>query len=159
MKEIHSADEMRAYAADFIVQLEPQVRATVIALSGELGAGKTTFAQGIAQALCVSETVSSPTFVIEKAYDLANQKWRRFIHIDAYRLKGAEELQVLRWDEITADPQNLIVLEWPERVSGALPRSARRLRFEIHGEGRIIVDDDGGKDGEKSEKDGKAAGH
>ncbi len=113
--------------------------ATVIALSGELGAGKTTFAQAIAKALGVEEAVTSPTFVIEKIYALQGQKFQQLIHIDAYRLKGAHELEVLGWKGLCADPGNLILLEWPERVEGLIPRDAIRIRFDIVDEGRIIT--------------------
>ena len=115
--------------------------ATVVTLSGELGAGKTTFAQGIAKALGVEETVTSPTFVIEKIYQLEKQKFSRLVHIDAYRLNGAHELQMLGWDELLRDPQNLIVLEWPENVAELIPENAIRVRFEIEGDGRIITID------------------
>ena len=110
----------------------------MVALSGDLGAGKTTFAQGVAQALGVQETVTSPTFVIEKIYKLENAKWQRLIHIDAYRLKGAHELEVLGWKELVADTGNLILIEWPERVAEAIPEGATRISFEINGEERIL---------------------
>jgi len=112
--------------------------ATVVTLSGELGAGKTTFAQGIARALGVEETVSSPTFVIEKIYQLSGQRFEKLIHIDAYRLKNQHELDVLGWKEIITEPKNLIVLEWPERVAEAIPENAIRIRFDIEGDTRII---------------------
>ncbi len=112
--------------------------ATIITLSGELGAGKTTFAQGVAKALGVTEAVTSPTFVLEKIYALESQKFSRLIHIDAYRLKGAHELEVLGWKELLADAGNLIVLEWPERVAEAIPEDAIRIRFDIHGDERTI---------------------
>ena len=125
--------------ASLVAQLGPRPKgATVITLSGELGAGKTTFAQGIARALGVEEVVTSPTFVIEKIYQLENQKWQRLIHIDAYRLKGAHELEVLGWDELVADPGNLIVLEWPENVAELIADSTTRIRFDIGKKGRII---------------------
>lgn len=115
--------------------------ATVVTLSGGLGAGKTTFAQGVARALGVEEAVTSPTFVLEKIYRLDGQVFDRLVHIDAYRLGGAQDLTPLGWQELVTDPGNLIILEWPEQVPGAIPESAIRLRFEIAGEGRIITDD------------------
>jgi len=125
---------------DFIATLSPRSGgATIVTLSGELGAGKTTFAQGIARALGVEESVTSPTFVIENIYRLEGQNWARFIHIDAYRLVRADELLALGWREIAADPGNLIVLEWPERVGALIPEDAIKLRFDIEGEGRIIT--------------------
>jgi tRNA threonylcarbamoyladenosine biosynthesis protein TsaE len=127
---LESVEAMHAYAAEFIAQLMPQKNtATIIALSGDLGAGKTSFTQGLARALCVDETVNSPTFVIEKIYTLKGQGWQRLIHIDAYRLESAHELEVLGWKEVAEDPDNLIVIEWPERVEGLLPPTATVLTF------------------------------
>ena len=131
--------EMYAAAAAYVASLAPGERATVVTLSGELGAGKTTFTQGIAKALGVGETVSSPTFVLEKIYALASGKFTHLIHIDAYRLKDESELGVLGWSEITADPGNIIVLEWPERVPTAIPADVINIRFDIDGDGRIIT--------------------
>jgi tRNA threonylcarbamoyladenosine biosynthesis protein TsaE len=115
----------------------------VVALSGELGAGKTTFVQGAAKALGVDESVTSPTFVLEKIYELTGSPgaggFSHLIHIDAYRLKGAHELEVLGWKELIAEPGNLILLEWPERVAELIPANARDIRFDIEGEGRIIT--------------------
>ncbi len=123
---------MAELAADFAAKLPPQTdMATVVALSGELGAGKTTFAQAVTKTLGVKETVNSPTFVIQRMYALANQKWQRLVHIDAYRLKSADELRALGWEEIVADKDNLIVIEWPENVPGAIPESAHRITIEI----------------------------
>ncbi len=142
---IASTAELQEYAAAFVKQLDTQERATLVTLSGELGAGKTTFVQGIARALGVEETVSSPTFVLEKIYALPKRDlvgpflgFKRLVHIDAYRLKGAHELEVLGWQELIADPANLILLEWPERVAEAIPESAIAIAFEIDGEERIL---------------------
>ena len=133
-------DEMNKHAADFVRALQPRADgATVVALSGDLGAGKTTFAQGVAAALGVAETVTSPTFVLEKIYALDGQQFSHLVHIDAYRLKGAHELEVLGWRELLEDTGNLIVIEWPERVAEAIPHSAVRISFSIDGEGRIIT--------------------
>jgi tRNA threonylcarbamoyladenosine biosynthesis protein TsaE len=113
--------------------------ATIIALSGDLGAGKTTFAQGIARALGIEENVTSPTFVIEKIYQLDGQKFSRLIHIDAYRLNDPHELEVLGWKEIIADPANLILVEWPEKAAGLIPADALRISFTGSGESREIM--------------------
>jgi len=153
---IKSGDEMRAAAREFIAALAASPRgATVLALSGDLGAGKTTFVQGLAAALGVTEKVTSPTFILEKIYPLSDQKWERLVHIDAYRLDGEYQLEALAWSETAADPGALIALEWPERIPGAIPESAIRLRFEIQGDGRIITSDgheNGKKSTEKSEE-------
>ncbi len=133
------SDDMNAIAADFVASLKPGEQATVVTLSGELGAGKTTFTQCVARSLGVIETVTSPTFVLEKIYTLESVPFKRLIHIDAYRLKEVSEIDVLGWDEIIAEPGNLILLEWPERVPGRIPESAVSLTFDIDGEARIIT--------------------
>jgi tRNA threonylcarbamoyladenosine biosynthesis protein TsaE len=144
MVVIKNAEAMAREAADYVARLTPYSGgSTILALSGELGAGKTTFVQAIAKALGVEETVTSPTFVIEKIYQLEDQKWRRLIHIDAYRLKSAHELEMLGWKELLADSGNLIIIEWPEKVSEAIPNDAIRARFDIAGERRIIAIDGG----------------
>ena len=142
--------EMPKAAADFVAGLRPGKRATIVALSGGLGAGKTTFTKGIALALGVEDTVASPTFVIEKIYELRDQLYKRLIHIDTYRLKSLQELISIGWNEELADPSNLIVLEWPEAVPGAIPEDAIRIRFDIEGEGRIITYTYGKESSEKN---------
>jgi len=135
---------MHTFAQDFIEKLDRAAdSATVVGLSGELGAGKTTFAQAAAKALGVTDTVNSPTFVIEKIYSLEGSPpaggWQRLVHIDAYRLKNGDELKHLGWDELLADPSNLILVEWPEHVEGAIPQNAHRIRIEIgEGEHRTV---------------------
>jgi tRNA threonylcarbamoyladenosine biosynthesis protein TsaE len=131
---------MNRFAADFVLQLtEKRDGAVVIALSGDLGSGKTTFTQAAAKALGVEDTVNSPTFVIEKIYALSNQKWQKLVHIDAYRLKRAEQLKQLGWDEIIGDPSNLVIIEWPEHVQEAIPQNAHRIGIGIgEGESRTI---------------------
>src|SRR3989344_5756853 len=92
-------------------------KATVIGLYGNLGSGKTTFVQGLARALGISEIVTSPTFVIEKIYKLpTDSQFDHLIHIDCYRLEKESELEVLGFNNILNNPRNLIVIEWPEKV-------------------------------------------
>lgn len=113
--------------------------ATILALSGDLGSGKTAFVKALAAALGITETITSPTFVIEQIYMLpkgaasaAAAHFDRLIHIDAYRLEKASELERLGWAEIASDPKNIICLEWPENVSGLSHCSAvRRLQFRF----------------------------
>ena len=94
--------------------------ATLVTLSGDLGAGKTAFTKAVAKVLGVSEELTSPTFVLEKIYKLADKPWKHLIHIDAYRLDGGHELLAIGFDGICRDAGNLILLEWPEKVPSAL---------------------------------------
>ena len=119
-------------ATDYASSLAPlPTRATVVGLYGDLGAGKTTFTQAVAKALGISETVNSPTFLIMKSYPLPSTLYRLLIHIDAYRLKSSDELRKLRFDELLADPQNLILIEWADKVADLLPQDHQKLYFEF----------------------------
>lgn len=101
--------------------------ATVIALSGELGAGKTTLTQALGKILGVEENMISPTFVIMKRYKLSASNWNLMTHIDAYRLKDERELEILGWQEMIENPDNLILIEWPERVPSIIPKHAHNI--------------------------------
>ena len=126
---------MNEEAARFARGLTPRADgATLVTLSGDLGAGKTAFAKGVAKAFDVEEHVTSPTFVIMKMYDLENQKFDRLVHIDAYRLKGEHHLNVLGWHDLMKDPKSLILMEWPEQAAGAIPKSALAIHFRYSGE-------------------------
>jgi len=135
----HSAQELQSVAITLVESLQIGEHATLVTLSGELGAGKTTFTQGVAKAVGVAEVVTSPTFVIEKIYALEGQRWERLVHIDAYRLNDPHELEVLGWSELLSDKGNLILLEWPERVTPIIPNTAIQIRIDIDGDGRIIT--------------------
>lgn len=113
---------------------------TIVALSGELGAGKTVFTKGMAQALGVEAQVTSPTFVLQKIYRLPDgAPWKHLIHIDAYRLEGEKEFEGIGWNDIATDPGNLIVVEWPEQTGGAIPERAIEVQFtEERGDVRHI---------------------
>src|SRR5579864_9316893 len=115
-KLVPDVEGMRTEARAFVDALTPAPdEATIVALSGDLGAGKTTFVKGIAEALGIEDEITSPTFVIEKVYALNDKPWkpwRKLIHIDAYRLAGRHELAPLGWDELIQAPENLVCIEW-----------------------------------------------
>ena len=95
-------------------------KATVLALSGPLGAGKTSLVKEIAKELGVEETVVSPTFVIAKWYAPKRGDFDVLVHIDAYRIDTEEELVPLGFSKLLTEPRTLVVIEWPERVPTAL---------------------------------------
>jgi tRNA threonylcarbamoyladenosine biosynthesis protein TsaE len=104
--------------------------AVVVALHGDLGAGKTAFVKGVAEALGIKkEFVTSPTFVIQKIYDLSNTTFHKLIHIDAYRFESAKEADILKLDLLLQDPRNLIFIEWPDRMESHIPKNAKRISF------------------------------
>jgi tRNA threonylcarbamoyladenosine biosynthesis protein TsaE len=122
-------DELTPFAEQFLVSLNKRNDATVIALSGDLGAGKTTFTQVLAKLLGVENTVQSPTFVVMKRYETKHQLFKNLIHIDAYRLSGGNELELLGFGEWKNNPENIIVIEWPELVADKVTPT-EHLRFE-----------------------------
>ena len=106
------------------------MQATVIALQGELGSGKTYFAQAFGKVMGVKENMPSPTFVIMKSYDIDWRGFKKLIHIDAYRLEKEEELLNLGWEALLKDQENIILIEWPERVEGIIPKDSKRIHFQ-----------------------------
>ncbi len=99
-----------------------------VALSGDLGAGKTTLARGILKALGLQEEAPSPTFAIVQPYDLPEVRMPVW-HVDLYRLEEATEAAELGLDE--ARDHAVLLIEWPERLGPALWTDALRLRLEI----------------------------
>lgn len=97
-------------------------RATVLALSGPLGAGKTALVRCIADVLGVSETVVSPTFILRADYVTTDSVFFTLVHIDMYRIEGAEVLTI-GWGAALRMPNTLVAVEWPERATGFFPPS------------------------------------
>ena len=121
-------------------------KAQIIALYGDLGAGKTTLTKEIARQLGIKENVNSPTFVLIKNYELRikNYRYKKLIHIDAYRFDSEKELEHLGWEKMLADPTNLIFIEWPERVKKFIPKDAIKIYLKHKGEKRSLeIDFDG----------------
>ena len=139
-KRVHTLEEFRNSATEFVHTLTPLPgRATVVGLYGDLGAGKTTFVQAAAKALGVDTHVSSPTFLILKSYPACQSAGRQLKaisykllhHIDAYRLKSSSELTKLHFADLLADPHNLILVEWADKVADILPTDHTKLFFEF----------------------------
>jgi tRNA threonylcarbamoyladenosine biosynthesis protein TsaE len=130
-----SPEETKELAGEIIEKLAmsegERGTSTIIALQGNLGAGKTVFVKGVAEYLGVEGVVTSPTFVIEKVYMLPEDApWKHLIHIDAYRLEGEEELSGIGWNDTATNPNNLIVMEWPEQVGLGVPERALWIEIE-----------------------------
>lgn len=126
-----SLKETNRIAGNFLNTLKLGKRATIAALQGNLGAGKTAFAQEIGKILGVVENMHSPTFVIEKIYGIDFKGFKKLIHVDAYRLDKESELLHLGWKEIIKEPENLVLIEWPENVAGIIPEDAKRIHFKF----------------------------
>jgi tRNA threonylcarbamoyladenosine biosynthesis protein TsaE len=93
-------------------------RATVLLLEGDLGAGKTTFTKVLAQELGIEkENVHSPTFILKKEYAATHPRFKRLVHVDAYRFTHPDEAKVLRLEEDLQDKEALVVVEWPSKMT------------------------------------------
>jgi tRNA threonylcarbamoyladenosine biosynthesis protein TsaE len=103
--------------------------ATVIALRGDLGAGKTTFTQGFFRGLGIRRSPTSPTFVLMRRYAMRRAGFLNVYHIDAYRLSGAAATDALDMDAVLKEPRNIVLVEWPEKIEDILPRGTMRLDF------------------------------
>ena len=102
----------------------------VICLQGDLGAGKTTFVQGIARGWGSVDSVSSPTFILVNIYRRADGA--QLFHMDAYRLDSTFEAEELDLDSMLA--QGALIIEWPERMSEIIPADRLWVQFDHTGE-------------------------
>jgi tRNA threonylcarbamoyladenosine biosynthesis protein TsaE len=136
-----SADELDSVAAGVLDRARKMQGqgAVVLALQGELGAGKTSLVQAIARGLEVRETITSPTFVILKSYETKDGAFKRLVHIDAYRIEDHGELAVLGFEDMLKEAGTLIAVEWPERVSALIPRSALTIALAHEPDGRRSI--------------------
>jgi len=123
-----SAEETRALAAEFAATLPPD---TTLALHGNLGVGKTTFVQGLARGLGITDAVTSPTFNI---FTLHRGR-TRLVHLDAYRLETAQQVDDLLLSDFLESPWCLAV-EWPEKIADWLPPGTLHLDLGIAAEER-----------------------
>lgn len=117
-----SAAETQNLAARLAAALPP---GSVLALHGDLGAGKTTFVQGLARGLGIQESVTSPTFAI---LALHRGSGRTLVHVDAYRIEGGRALEDLMIDDFLVPPW-WVAVEWPSKVADWLPADALHLEF------------------------------
>ncbi len=102
-----------------------------LALIGDLGTGKTVFAQGLAAGLNIAEPITSPTFIIMKIYPIPNHKYlKQFCHIDAYRLKNEKDLIAIGADEYLNNPQAVVLIEWAEKVKSIWPPKIEIIAFK-----------------------------
>lgn len=125
-----------ALAKKFARTLKP---GNVVALSGGLGSGKTTFIKGIALGLGLrdADEVKSPTFVLMHVYKTRIPLY----HFDLYRLETPQEVEALGFEDFAGDPKAITCVEWAEKAKGLLPAAAREVRLEIAGENsrRIVI--------------------
>ena len=108
-----------------------------LGLYGDLGCGKTTFAQGVAIGLGVTQRIISPTFIIMRSYAIESGN---FYHVDLYRTETKHDVESLGLIEIMNDPQNIVVIEWAEKITELLPEKRINIYFKyVDDEKRQIV--------------------
>jgi tRNA threonylcarbamoyladenosine biosynthesis protein TsaE len=131
----HSAEETEALGARLLgIAPPPDTPCRVVGLSGDLGAGKSTFARGVLRALGVRGPIKSPSYTLVESYDLPDIQ---VLHLDLYRLRDPEELENLGLADYHR-PGHLWLVEWPERGSGRLPTADLGFVFSITKEGHRI---------------------
>lgn len=111
-----------------ILKNKPKKKSFVIGLEGKLGAGKTCFLQGFAKGLRVKEKILSPTFVILKKFKI---KDKNFYHIDCYRIQKPKELLDLGFKEIISNPENIIAVEWADKIKKIMPKNTLWIKFKF----------------------------
>lgn len=141
MKEIttESAEETQKIGKKIAQKL---TGGKVLLLYGDLGSGKTTFVQGVAEGLGITRRISSPTFIIMRSYEVSEKqkmKSKKFYHLDLYRTNSKHDLEGIGLREILSDPANIVVIEWPERLD-ILPENSLKIEFEyVNDEERKIT--------------------
>ena len=127
-----SADETQALALELATALPPD---TTLALHGDLGVGKTTFVQGLARGLGVTDSVTSPTFTL---FTLYQGSARTLVHLDAYRIENDRQMESLMLEDFLVSPWCMAV-EWPEKIAAWIPKDALHLDLGITAEERHTV--------------------
>jgi len=102
----------------------------IIGLIGDLGTGKTCFVQGLAKGLKIKNIVNSPTFVIMKVYKNKQKPTLSLCHIDAYRLKSANDLKAIGALEYFKDKQTITIIEWADKIKTSLPKKTQFIEFK-----------------------------
>lgn len=111
----NSSKQTKDFAKKFVKNLNSQV----IALTGELGSGKTIFVQGLAEGLEIKDRIISPTFVLVRQHKISNSK-KILYHIDLYRLE--DKFSIIGLDDLLSNPNAIVVIEWAEKIKNLLPK-------------------------------------
>lgn len=131
----HSGEETEALGASLLGKTPASVEpCRIVTLSGELGAGKSTFARGALRALGVQGTIKSPSYTLIESYELPGIT---VLHLDLYRLHDPDELENLGLADYHR-PGHLWLIEWPERGAGRLPPADLGFVFSIANDGHRI---------------------
>ena len=121
--ECHSVEETQKFASEFSKTIEV---GSIISLNGNLGAGKTTFAQGFAQGMGIKQHVGSPTFKLVSEY--SGEKMKLF-HVDCYRLSGIEDFLNMGGENLLLPENGVCLFEWANIINGVLPDNTIIIDF------------------------------
>ena len=121
-----SSEQTKEIAKKVLTNLD----GNIVVLTGDLGSGKTTFSQGVGQSLNVNRIIS-PTYIMLRQYNISNNpRFTHLYHADLYRVKTAKEALDLGLSEIWSDPNNLLLIEWPEIILDLLPKNITKINFK-----------------------------
>ena len=135
-RRIQTLEELHQIAGEVLTALVPPKGATVLALKGDLGAGKTAFVKALAKHVGITQEITSPTFVIMKSYEIPSHAFlKTLVHIDAYRIESDDEMRVLKFGEILSDQSNLVCNEWPEKIQNLIPHHTMVIEFTLNQDG------------------------
>ena len=128
-----NADETKKLGQKLAADLVTEGKPLIIALTGDLGSGKTTFVQGFAEELEIKGIIS-PTFILLRKYKVQSTKYKvkYLYHLDLYRLEGKveDEVKQLGIEEVWNDPENIVIIEWAEKIKNIIPENSKWISFQ-----------------------------
>ena len=125
-----SPKETQALAKNFLLQFKSFDRSLVLALSGNLGAGKTTFIKSFIRSMGVKKRITSPTFLILRRFAINNKIFKNIFHVDAYRIKDEKDLRGINIRDVLKEPSNIVLVEWADRIKKVLPKETIWVKFK-----------------------------
>lgn len=133
MKQIitNSFEETQQLGVDFAKKLQG---GEVLSLYGDLGSGKTTFMQGLSKGLGVTRNIISPTFIIMRTYELKSKSIKHLYHLDLYRIGNEQQAIDLGLQELMGDQENIVAIEWPDKIESILPENRIAITFAYLGD-------------------------
>ncbi len=133
----NSDSETIKLGEDFAGELED---GDVVLLTGDLGAGKTTFVQGIAKGLKIKDRILSPTFVLVRNHEVDSEKFNNLNHIDLYRIEGENNLEKLGISEFVSNPKSVTIIEWAEKLKNFNPKKGYKIKFVYKDENKREIE-------------------